>query len=104
MGWFRRRRRDHDRDTQYVATNTETGVSQTFTIFDNLAPDFSGRFYRNGMSLPCAWRSANIIADLIGAMPWHAFRERAGNPVEKLNPTPPLLEQPNPEETRISTF
>ena len=45
-----------------------------------------------------------MLSDLLGAVPWHAYRERAGRPVEKLDPTPPLLEQPAPPDTRMTTF
>lgn len=60
--------------------------------------------YRQGMSIPGAWRAAVMLSDLIGALPWHAFRVRAGRPVEQLVPTPPLLEQPNPPDTRMTSF
>jgi len=103
VGWFRRRRQ-HDRDTQYVATDLESGASQTFVIYDNLAPDWSGRHYRGGMSVPGAWRASLQISDLLGSVPWHAYRERGAGPIERLTPTPPLLDQPNPAETRMSTF
>ncbi|MBF8189119.1 phage portal protein [Nonomuraea sp. K274] len=85
-------------------TDTISGASELFVIHDHLAPDFATGAFRGGMSLPGAWRAANLIADLIGGIPWHAYRERGGEPVRKLDPTPPLLEQPAPPETRINTF
>jgi len=60
--------------------------------------------YRQGMSIPGAWRAAVMLSDLIGALPWHAFRVRTGRRLEQLNPTPPLLEQPNPPDTRMTSF
>jgi HK97 family phage portal protein len=92
------------RDVQYSVTDTDTGDSASFVIVDNLAPDWSYGEYSGGMSIPGAWRSALLLSDLLGAVPWHAYRERAGQPVEKLDPTPPLLEQPSPPDTRMTTF
>lgn len=93
-----------NRSTQYVATDTVTGESQTFTILDNIAPDWSSSGYRGGMSIPGGWRAANLIADLLGSVPWDAYRQYGGRPLEVLEPTPPLLEQPNPPDTRMTTF
>lgn len=60
--------------------------------------------YRGAMGIPGAWRAAIMLSDLLGQVPWHAYRERAGNPIEKLTPNPLLLEQPNPPDTRMTTF
>ncbi|MFF5992589.1 phage portal protein [Prauserella flavalba] len=60
--------------------------------------------YRGAMSIPGAWRSVLLIADLLGSVPWNAYRQRAGRPLELLTPTPPLLEQPAPYEPRMSTL
>lgn len=92
------------RSTRYTATDTVTGESQTFTIVDNIAPDWSTSGYRGGMSIPGAWRAAVLISDLLGAVPWHAYRQYGEKPLERLDPTPPLLEQPNPPDTRMTTF
>lgn len=85
-------------------TDTITGASETFIINDHLSPDWGSSSFKSGMSLPGAWRAANLIADLIGSIPWHAYRERGGKPVTRIDPTPPLLEQPAPPETRMDTF
>lgn len=93
------------RDTKYTATDTKSGFSQTFTIVDNIAPDWGyGGEYRGGMSLPGAWRAATLVSDLLGGVPWYAYRERAGLPVEQITPTPPLLLQPAPPDTRMTTL
>lgn len=60
--------------------------------------------YRGGMQVPGAWRAALLISDLLGQVPWDAFRRRGGDPVEVVSPTPPLLEQPNPQEPRMATL
>jgi HK97 family phage portal protein len=62
------------------------------------------QLYRGGMQIPGAWRAALLISDLLGAVPWGAYRQRAGNPIEQLDPIPPLLEQPSPPDTRVTTF
>lgn len=93
------------RSTRYTATDTVSGVSQNFTIIDNVGPDFiSPGTYRGAMGIPGAWRAAVLLSDLIGQIPWDAYREFAGQPEEKIFPTPPLLEQPAPPDTRMTTF
>ena len=60
--------------------------------------------YRGAMGIPGAWRAAVMLSDLLGGVPWHAFRSRAGRRMEMVQPTPLLLEQPNPPDPRIVTF
>lgn len=59
--------------------------------------------YRGGMGLPGAWRATTLIADLLGSVPWHAYRERGGEPVEKIE-TPPILFRPSPLDTRMTVI
>jgi HK97 family phage portal protein len=93
------------RSTRYTATDTVTGASATYVVLDNLAPDFiSSGSYRGAMSIPGAWRAAVLLSDLLGQVPWHAYRQFAGRPEELLAPNPPLLEQPAPPDTRMTTF
>lgn len=78
-----------------------------FAIIDGVAVDGSGETgarYRGGMSIPGAWRASILISDLLGSVPWDAFRQRAGGPVELLTPRPPLLEQPSPPDTQMTTI
>jgi HK97 family phage portal protein len=93
------------RSTRYTATDTVTGASQSFVVVDNLGPDFvNPGTYRGGMSVPGAWRASVLLSDLLGQVPWDAYREFGGEPEEKIEPTPPLLEQPAPPDTRMTTF
>lgn len=92
------------RDVQYVATDTSTGFSETFTVVDGLAPDWSHGEYRGGMSIPGAWRASILLSDLLGAVPWHAYRQRGDAPAERLDPTPPLLERPAYPDVSMTTF
>lgn len=93
------------RSTKITVTDTVSGVSQNYTIIDNLGPDFvNPGTYRGGMSIPGAWRASILLSDLLGMVPWDAYREYAGEPEEKMTPTPPLLEQPAPPDTRMTTF
>jgi len=93
------------RSTQYTATDTVTGASWSGYVVDNLGPDWpSSSAYRGAMSIPGAWRASVLLAGLIGRLPWDAYRKFGGRPEEKLEPAPPLLEQPNPPETRMSSF
>ncbi len=93
------------RSTQYTATDTVTGATATYTVIDNIGPDFVNTgTYRQGMSIPGAWRATVLLSDLLGQIPWDAYRQPIGRPEVKLEPTPPLLEQPNPPDTRMTTF
>lgn len=94
------------RAMQYQVTNTVTGATDVFTVQGSppLAPDWSRGAYSGGMSIPAAWRASVLLSDLLGSIPWSAFRERSGRPVQKLDPTPPLLDQPSPPDTRMDTF
>jgi HK97 family phage portal protein len=56
------------------------------------------------MGIPGAWRAAVLLSDLLGLIPWDGYREYAGKPEEKMYPTPSLLEQPAPPDTRMTTF
>lgn len=90
-----------------AAAPAETRAITEFAIIDGqqvFGSELASSAYRGGMSIPGAWRAAVLLSDLLGLVPWHALRERAGNPVEQLDPTPPLLEQPNPPDTRMTTF
>lgn len=92
------------RAMRYEVTNTVTGASDTFTVLDGISAEWSRGAYSGGMALPGAWRASTLLADLLGSVPWNAYRQRGTNPVEKLDPTPPLLEQPCPPDTRVSTL
>lgn len=93
------------RTIEYTATDLATGSSQSWDLVlgPGAVPSWGGRHYRGGMSIPGAWRAALLISDLLGSMPWDAYRYRAGVQT-KLDPTPSLLDQPNPEETRVDTL
>lgn len=51
------------------------------------------------LSVPAIWRATTMIADTVGIMPLEAFRNDI-----KIEPTPRLLERPNPLETRVETI
>lgn len=92
-------------DVSDIATGTPI---QTFNVNYGIAPDWPATAYRGGMSIPGAWRAANLLADLLGATPWQAFRRPLPNdadPAPRLvEPAPSLLEQPSPPDTRMTTF
>lgn len=94
------------RAIKYEVTNTETGATELFTVngAPPLAPDWSTPGYQGGMGIPGAWRAALLIADALGSVPWHAYRRIGEGPAVRLTPTPPLLDQPSPPETRVTTF
>jgi HK97 family phage portal protein len=93
------------RSTVMTAKDTVTGAVATFVITDNLAPNWpSSDAYRGGMSIPGAWRASTMLAGLLGQVPWNAYRELPGRPEQLITPRPPLLEQPAPPDTRMTTF
>jgi HK97 family phage portal protein len=69
----------------------------TRTSFDNYAGVNVNT--ESALSVPAIWRATTMIADSVGVMPLHAYRND-----QKLEPTPRLLERPNPLETRVETI
>ncbi|MEV7263982.1 phage portal protein [Micromonospora aurantiaca] len=89
------------------AAEEHNRVITEFAIIDGVAVDGSGESgtrYRGGMSIPGAWRCAVLLSDLLGQIPWDAFRSYGGQTLERIAPRPPLLEQPNPPDTRMTSF
>lgn len=85
----------------------QTRAVTEFAVIDGqqvYGTEFGSAEYQGGMSIPGAWRAATLLSDLLGGVPWHAYRERAGRTAELLTPTPPLLEQPAPPDTRMTTI
>lgn len=58
--------------------------------------------YHGALAVPAVHRAATLISDLIGALPWQAFRDRAGK-TEKLDGVS-LLDQPAPPDTRVNSI
>jgi len=61
-------------------------------------------YYMGAMAIPGVARAVQIIADVIGSLPWDAYTTHGKARAEKIFPRPPLLEQPSPPETRANTF
>lgn len=95
------------RSVQYTATDTVTGSSQSWMVVDGLAPSWStsATSYGVGPKVPGAWRASLLLSDLLGQVPYHAYRKLSRTAPETLvYPTPMLLEQPAPPDTRMTTF
>lgn len=97
------------RNLEYQVTDTQTGGSELFTVITDGGPgmfaDWGRGAYQGGMGIPAAWRAALLLSDLIGSVPWHAYRDRGGQQqMEVISPTPPLLTQPAAPDTRMTTF
>lgn len=92
------------RDVKYTATDTSSGASQTWTVVDGIAPDWSQAEYQGGMAVPGAWRASLLISDLLAAVPWKAYRTHGSVSDDEIVPTPAFLEQPAPPDPRIVTF
>jgi HK97 family phage portal protein len=69
----------------------------TRTSFDNYAGVSVNA--ESALSVPAIWRATTMISDSVGVMPLQAYRND-----QKLEPTPRLLERPNPLETRVETI
>ena len=92
------------RSTVYNATDTVTGASAVYTVVNGLVPDWPTYAYQGAMGIPGAWRASILLSDLLGEVPWDAYRKgEHGVPVE-IQPCPLLLEQPAPPDTRMATF
>lgn len=59
--------------------------------------------YGGAMAIPGVWRAATMRSDLLGKFPWHAYRRRGTERPERIS-TPPILVQPSPPHTRMTTF
>jgi HK97 family phage portal protein len=51
------------------------------------------------LSIPAAYRCVQLISDTIGSLPIGAYRDD-----QRLDPTPSILKQPDPNFTRMDTF
>lgn len=62
------------------------------------------QIYRGVLSIPGVWRGVNIIADLLGSVPWDAYSLQGEDPERKIQPPPALLAQPAPPDIRMTTI
>lgn len=98
------------RNLKIDITDTGSGsVSTSYIVTDGpglLTSDNWGgeRAYRGALQVPGAWRASLLIADVIGSIPWRAFRDVEGGRSEPIVPVPDLLEQPSPPDTRMTTW
>jgi len=93
------------RSTQITVKDTITNATANYFITDNLGPDWAtSSAYRGAMQIPGAWRAATFRSGVLGMLPWFGYRKVPRQPEVLITPTPPLLEQPNPPDTRLTTF
>ena len=104
------------RDIKVTQTDTASGASRMDTIVigpGGAYPEWGNQGPYNGvLQIAAAWRASLLLSDLIGRLPWDEYRSRPGSgsgatgaddPPEQL-PTPPVLDQPSPPDTRMVTF
>lgn len=95
------------RNLEYVATDTVTGATETYTVITDGGPgmyaDWSHGMYSGAMSVPGAWRAAILLSDLLGGVPWHGYVADPDGIARRLLGLD-LLEQPHPPDTRMTTF
>lgn len=94
------------RSVTYTATDSVTGQSQSWIVYDGIAPSWSSTTsYGVAPKVPGAWRASLLLSDLLGQVPWHSYRKLGRDqPEVMIWPTPPLLEQPAPPDVRMVTF
>ena len=95
------------RDLKITTEDTVSGVSEIHTVVTGTGayPDWRQTgAYRGGMGIPGASRAALLQAGLLGGVPWHAYTSDATGITERVQPTPLLLEQPSPPDTRVVTM
>lgn len=93
------------RALKYVVTNTNSGAVGEYTVITDsggLAPTWANAGYRGAMGIPGVSRAANLLADLIAALPWELWEEQDDGSSVKLPSL--LLEQPCPPETRVTSM
>lgn len=100
----------HNRALVYDVTNTnDPGFRESFTILTpadcGLTPSWFSGPYGGALGIPAALRCSTVLSGLIGELPLHGYRSRAGMPAVKLDPTPSLLEDPAAgQDTRITVI
>lgn len=96
-----------NRDLTYTVTDSEQNdaVVGEYVVVGPplLGVEWGASCYAGGMGIPAAWRAAILISNLIGGMPFQAYRG-LGAASRRVEPTPPLLAQPSPPETAIETL
>jgi Phage portal protein len=104
------------RDIKVTQSDTVTGQSVTDVIVTapgGAYPEWGGQGpYKGVLQIAAAWRASLLLSDLLGRLPWDEYRSPPGagdgatseeTPPVQL-PTPPVLEQPAPPDTRMVTF
>lgn len=93
-----------NRNIQITQTDTLTGVTDTFQIItpDNLMGSYPDWGAHAVLGIPAVDRSVTLISDLVGSFPWHAYSNYANRENQQVSSV--LLDQPNPPDTRTTTF
>lgn len=60
--------------------------------------------YRGALRIPGVWRATNLVANLLAQSPWTAFTSHGQDTPVEITPQLPLLYQPSPPDTRLSTL
>jgi HK97 family phage portal protein len=90
---------------QAAAPVENRAVDWNFPIVIDGQPVYPRPYLYHGcMAVPGAARAVRLIADLIGSMPWELQRKQTRNVHEVIDPTPLVLEEPNPQEIGFDTY
>lgn len=60
--------------------------------------------FRGLLSNPAAWRATQLLTDVIGGIPWHAYEDVPDGPSVMRTPTPQLLSHPAGHDNSVTTF
>lgn len=96
------------RNITVTQTDSVSGQTLTETIVTGPGAYYesggAAREFRGLLGVPAAWRATQLITDVIGGIPWHAYEAQPGGLATRRYPSPRLLEHPAGLDTRVTTY
>ena len=84
-----------NRERRQAYVDSQGRISRTFVdTFAGVTVDVAST-----LSVPAIWRAVTMISDDVGSLPIHSYRGDM-----RVEPTPRILERPNPLETAMETY
>lgn len=80
--------------TQHDTDTDETLIETIVTSTGAYPSDMRGREFRGMLGSPAAWRASQLLTDVLGSMPYHAYVEQPDGTSLRRYPTPRLLTSP----------
>lgn len=90
--------------TQFDTVTKQT-IVDTIVTGTGAYPEMNGRAaeFLGLLSNPAAWRASQLLSDVLGSIPYHAYIEVEDGPSILRTPTPQLLKRPA-ADTKVTTF